>query len=488
MLGSRNKMSTGPVRRPWRFDFSIERSSAVSQETQLIRAIVQEIQRGRLTPGSALPGTRTLADQLGVNRKVLVAVVHELVAQGWLETRPASGTKVAATLPTMPAADAHIGVSRDGASRGSDSSLLVLTDGVPDSRLAPFSELARAYSRALLNVSKTAIGYCDAAGEEPLREVLSEFVNQARGLSTTRDDVFLTRGSQGALSLYALAMLKRGDVVAVESPGYVPAWTAFEFAGARVVHIPLDKHGIRTDVLAKLAQRMGSRLKAVYVTPHHQYPTSISMTPERRMALLQLAEKFGFSILEDDYDYEYNFEGEPLLPLHASGSQRVVYIASLSKLLAPSIRVGYIIAPPSCVRKLHAARTVIERQGDLVLERALVELFEDGTLQRHARKARRVYRERRDHLLQLLGGTPALRSALECTVPSGGLALWLQLRAGTIDELAARARRAKLQIVPGGAYLPKGALHAFRFGFAAHTTAELTRICALLARCVEVWG
>ncbi|MGN6106922.1 MAG: PLP-dependent aminotransferase family protein [Kofleriaceae bacterium] len=475
----------GPVRRPWRFDFALERDGTVSQQTQLARALLHEIQRGRLPPGSMLPGSRTLASQLGVNRKVVVAVVEELVAQGWLETRPASGTRVAASLPRSAVADVELAPPRMASGARRDASLVAITDGLPDPRLAPIPELSRAYARALRSLSRTAAGYGDAAGDPTLRDVLSSFVNQARGLSTTSDEIFLARGAQGALGLYALAMLRPGDVVAAEAPGYAPAWRAFELAGAKVVHIPVDGDGLRTDLLEQMARKRSGRLKAVYVTPHHQYPTSVSMAPERRMKLLQLAERFGFTVLEDDYDYEYHFEGDPLLPLHATGgSKHVVYIASLAKLLAPTVRLGYLVASDECIRKLRETRTVLERQGDTVLERSIAELFEDGTIQRHARRARRTYKARRDHVLARLRTTPSLRDAFEYVVPAGGLALWLTLRRGTAESLVARARDERLLIAPGSTHLPEGRLDALRFGFASHDTDELSRICDALARCV----
>jgi GntR family transcriptional regulator / MocR family aminotransferase len=486
MTGSRKEMGTGPVRRPWRFDFVLDRDKTLSQQTQLTRALLQEIQRGRLPPGAMLPGSRTLAEQLGVNRKVVVAAIEELVEQGWLETRPAAGTRVAPSLPRLAVADVELNPpSKAGAARR-DTALVSMTDGLPDPRLAPFPELARAYARALRALSRTPSGYGDAAGDPRLREVLSDFVNQARGLSTASDEVFLTRGSQGALGLWALAMLAPGDVVAAEVPGYAPAWRAFEFARAEVVHIPVDGDGLRTDLLEETARRLSGRLKALYVTPHHQYPTSVAMAPQRRMHLLQLAERFGFTVIEDDYDYEYHFDGAPLLPLHATGgSKHVVYIASLSKLLAPAVRVGYLVASSECIRRLGETRTVLERQGDAVLERALTELFEDGTIQRHARRARRVYKERRDHLLERLRSTPSLRDFFAYSVPSGGLALWLTLRRSSVDTLVERARGEQLLIAPGSTHLPQGRLDAFRFGFAAHDENELSRICEALARCVD---
>lgn len=470
--------------RPWRFDFTLDEDTKLSRQTQLTRALISEIQRGRLLPGAELPGSRTLAAQIKVNRKVVVAAVDELVGQGWLESLPARGVRVAERLPTLAVADVQR--SRPQRVQPTRSKIITVNDGVPDSRIAPLDELSRAHRRALKSLGRSGLGYGDAAGDPVLREVLSNFVNQARGLSCTADQVVLTRGSQGALSLFALAMLKPGDAVAVETPGYAPAWRAFESVGARVVHVPVDGDGLRADELEKCAKALRGRLKAVYVTPHHQYPTSVSLSAGRRMHLLQLAQRFDFRIIEDDYDYEYHFDGAPLLPMAATplSAHRVVYVASLSKLLAPAIRLGYVVACDEVSARLKATREVVDRQGDIVLERAIADLFDEGIVQRHARRARRLYRERRDHLLREMTACPALANTFELVAPSGGLAFWLRLRRGTIEPIARRALAAGVQLTPGSAHVPEGTLAAFRFGFAAYTPAELTRICDVLSAAV----
>jgi len=483
-MGSRIASSQGPASKPWRFELVLDQRG-VPRRTQLSRALIQEVQRGRLLPGALLPGSRTLATQLKVNRKVVVAAMEELCAQGWLEALPARGMRVAEHLPMLAVADAE-GLRRAPVPpkpRPSELPSSIIDDGAPDTRIAPTDELARAHRRALRALSRGGLGYADPAGDPVLREVLSSFVNQARGLSCTPGQVVLTRGSQGALSLYALAMLGAGDVVAVESPGYTPAWRAFELAGAEVIHIPVDESGLDTAALEARARALRGRLKAAYVTPHHQYPTSVSLSAERRMHLQQIAERFDLTIIEDDYDYEYHFDGAPLLPLSAAprSAHRCVYVASLSKLLAPAIRLGYIVASEPVVARLRQARDVLDRQGDVVLERAISELFEDGVIQRHARRARRLYRARRDHLLGQLQTRAALARAFECSVPSGGLALWLRLRRGAVEPMAWRARGLGVHITPGSAHLHQGHVAAFRFGFAAYTPDELSQICDVLA-------
>ncbi len=475
-------MSDDPASRPWRFDLQLDGDRSVPLRTQLSRALIREIQRGRLPPGATLPGSRTLAAQLKVNRKVVVAAVEELVGQGWLQTLRARAVQVATHLPTLAVADVE---SRAVPVVKPTRTALKVDDGIPDARIAPLDELSRAHRRALRSLSRGGLGYGDPAGDVVLREVLAGFVNQARGLTCTPERVVLTRGSQGALSLYALAMLRAGDIVAVESPGYAQGWKAFELVGAKLVHIPVDESGLRTDVLEERARALRGRLKAVYVTPHHQYPTSVSLSADRRMHLQQLADRYQLAIVEDDYDYEYHFEGAPLLPLAASprGAHHYVYIGSLSKLIAPAIRLGYMVACDDTAPRLKQTREVLDRQGDVVLERAVAELFQEGVVQRHARRARRIYGERRDHLVEALRAHPNLARKYVYELPSGGLALWLTLRGGSIEAVARRANAAGVLLTPGSAHLPQGKLDAFRFGFAAHTPEELDRICAVLDAC-----
>ncbi|WP_075010879.1 PLP-dependent aminotransferase family protein [Stigmatella aurantiaca] len=477
-------MTRGPVARPWRLDLPLEPASATPLYRQLVQAIVRDIRRGRLRPGDALPGTRTLAEKLGITRKVVVTALDELVSQGWLVSQPARGTFVSPALPAHAVADAE--PRRADVRQGPVETrppVLTLNDGSPDARLAPLEALARAYRRALLRLSRKGLGYGDARGDEVLREVLSSFLNQARGLSSRPEQLVITRGSQMALLLAGKALVRPGEAIAVESPGYTPAWDAFRFVGAELCPVPVDHEGLRIDALERVLAR--GRVRAVYTTPHHQYPTTVSLSAARRLALLSLAAKHGFTIIEDDYDYEYYYASRPLLPMASTGElQRVVYIGSLSKLLAPGIRVGYLVANEQILEKAVEARATLDRQGDPALERAVAELLEDGELQRHARKARRVYEGRRDHLVSRLRAHRHLRELLEFDVPSGGLALWLRAREGVdVEAWSRRAAGQGLLFTPGSAHgAERLARQGFRAGYAALEPRELDAAVTLLGK------
>jgi GntR family transcriptional regulator / MocR family aminotransferase len=454
----------------------------------LASSILREIERGRLKPGDALPGTRALANSLGIHRNTVDSAYQELVLQGWLVAEPSRGTFVARDLPEDPPPSGMAGKSRTpethGARMPATPPLLTISDGVPDPRLMPRAELARAFRRALAAPSFLAApGYGDMLGNELLRAALSDYLADERGLTIAADDILVTRGSQMALFLTARTVAGPGQTVAVETPGYPLAWSAFRAAGARVVGIPVDADGISTDHLAALAKR-DSSLRAVYITPHHQYPTTVTLSSSRRPTLMDIARQRAITVIEDDYDHDYRFDGRPVLPLVARSSSdlEIIYIGSLSKLLAPGIRLGYVVAAPHRLQQMAAMRAVIDRQGDVPLEYALAQLIADGDLRRHAHKARRVYRARRDILAAEIRDRLADRLAF--TLPAGGLALWLRLTAGEDRAWAERAARCGLGLMPGSAFAldPERAVQAFRFGFANLDAAELRRAVELLFR------
>jgi GntR family transcriptional regulator/MocR family aminotransferase len=232
-----------------------------------------------------------------------------------------------------------------------------------------------------------------------------------------------------------------------------------------------------------LAKRQPA-LKAVYLTPHHQYPTTVTLGAGRRLKLLELARRHGLTILEDDYDQEYRFDGRPVLPIAARAEADVsaVYIGSLSKLLAPGIRIGYAVAKPAILHRMANLREAIDRQGDLPLEQALADLIDDGTLRRHARKARRIYQARRDCLAEELDRK--LGQAVSFTLPAGGLALWLRLDpAVSAEAWAERVAAVGLTVMPGIRFAldTARAPEAFRIGYASLDEASLRRAVGLLA-------
>jgi GntR family transcriptional regulator / MocR family aminotransferase len=466
---------------------------------RIARGVADDVRRGRLRSGDALPGTRVLADALGVNRNTVVAAYRELAAEGWATARPGGGTYVAESMPEPRPRAAARALHPESVARAPHFALsasappalaapypkgtLVMAGGVPDVRLLPVDLVARALRRALTaRGAHDALGYGDPRGDPRLRAAIADLVREVRGVPARPEQVLVTRGSQMALGLVARALAGAAGAIAVEAIGYPSAWEAFRSAGARLVPIPVDARGLDVDVLAAAARR--ERLHAVYVTPHHQYPTTVTLAPGRRTALLDLARRERFALIEDDYDHELHYEGRPVLPLASADVHgSVVYVGTLSKVLAPGLRLGYVVAPTPLIERLARERFVVDRQGDHIGERAAAELIEDGTVMRHVRRMRRVYAGRRDRLVELLES--ALGDRVEVTRPSGGLALWMRVRAApsTVVEWEEQALAHGVAFVAGERLaFDRRPLPFARLGFAPLDDGEAREAVTRLSR------
>ena len=462
---------------------------------QIARAIAEDIRRGRLPAQARLPGSRELAKRLGAHRNTVLAAYAELEQEGWIRSERARGTFVAPVLPELrprgfgkrPATLAKTSLPRAlerpalevDARRELPPWVLQLLGGAPDRRLMPREALARAYRRAL-RVEPRTLDYGSSRGHPRLVLALRELLATVRGVVASGEELVVTRGSQMALHLAARALCRPGDLIAVEALGYPPAWQALRLGGAELLSVGIDRSGIRVDELERILQ--SKRLRAVYVTPHHQYPTTVTMSAARRLELLALAERHGFLIIEDDYDHEFHWQGRPVLPLASFDPARsVVYVGTLSKILAPGLRIGYLVARAEIVERVLRLREVIDRQGDHCVERAVAELLEDGELDRHAKRVRRAYLERREALAESLRSE--LGDALSFEVPPGGLAFWARARlAMGVERFAERALARGVALQQGRPFAFDGRPREFlRIGFPAHTPAELRRAVRVLA-------
>lgn len=481
------------------FSFAIDPDSEHPVYAQLARAVVDDVLRGRLRPGDALPGSRTLAETLGVHRNTVLSAWGELTAEGWITARPGGGTFVAPSLPDhaprrfsarAPVAAAmpdRVGFTLPEAPPAWDDpwdvprGALVLASGMPDLRLVPAEAIARALRRALLQHRGAALGYGDAQGHPRLRAALAAMLASHRGLPVTARDVVVTEGSQMGLDLVARALLRPGDVVAVEALGYPPAWSTFAQTGARLVGVAVDRGGLSVEALEALLAK--ERVRMIYVTPHHQYPTTVTLSAERRLALLELARKHRVAVVEDDYDHEFHYEGRPVLPLASADVHGVVlHVGTLSKVLAPGLRVGYVAAPAPVRERLVSLRQHAVRQGVSAMEMAVAELLEEGELQRHARRMRRVYARRREVLRTALA--ESLGGALTVQPSGGGMALWARAARGfDLEGWAVRCREAGVWFATGRRFAFDGrARAAVRTGFASSTEAELREAVRRMAR------
>jgi GntR family transcriptional regulator/MocR family aminotransferase len=490
--------------RGWSLALDLDAASGADHDEPLFlriaRAISADIRRGRLGPDARLPGSRALAASLGVHRNTVLAAYRELFAEGWIEARHGQGTFVSSALREAdPLAakrvqrnDARV-PDRVGFPFSATPALasypqyakgvLRMLGGVPDLRLVPREAFARA-QRRVLRRSPESLGYGDPAGHPRLRAALAGMLRSTRGLVIDAQDVLVTRGSQMALALAARVLVTPGDVVVVEALGYSPAIAAIAQAGAKIVPIGVDAHGLRVPLLAALCER--ERVRAVYVTPHHQYPTTVQLAPARRLELMALAARARFAVLEDDYDHEFHYEGRPLLPLaSADPASHVIYVGTLSKVFAPGVRLGYAVAPRPVLLEMLRQRFYFDRQGDHASECAIAELIEDGELQRHTRRTRRIYQLRRNCCAALL--EQQLGAALSFRVPNGGMALWARVAAHVdVDRLAVLAEQEGVIIQAGRQFRWDGkACPYIRVGYAGLDEAELAEAVRRLKRAID---
>lgn len=481
---------------PWKSLIPIDRQSPKSVFLQIAESVVNVIRSGHLKAGERLPGSRQMASLLKINRKTVLLAYDELLAQGWIISRASKGTFVTENLPFLQArawsqlptsAPAKSGFSWDIpdylTAPLAFSFPLSFDDGLPDIRLAPIEELARAYSRHLRSLwDQRRLSYSDALGHLHLRTVLAKELNNTRGLNITPNHIMITRGSQMAIFLAARVVLSsQGGTIVMTHPGYRTGGLNFRYAGAQVITIPVDEDGLVVSELEKICRQQTVHL--VYVTPHHHYPTTVMLSPQRRMELLQLAEKYNFAILEDDYDYDFHYTNSPVLPLASGDHQkRVLYIGSFSKNISPAIRMGYLIAAPELIRELPKIRRLIDRQGDMVMEAAIADLIEGGIVRRYLKKALKQYRQRRDACCELL--QTELSDYLHFEKPAGGLAIWAKFHPEIdLPKLSQRMERKQVYLSNGKFYAPEE--NAIRMGFACMTETEMVSAITILKRSIQ---
>jgi GntR family transcriptional regulator/MocR family aminotransferase len=374
---------------------------------RLYRQLTAAILGGRLHPGDALPPSRELAAQLQISRSTVTLVYERLGAEGYCSARVGAGTFVSDEARRVPGAAArpawHSAFPVPDAGREAVPPAYDFRVGVPDAALFPLAAWRRHLTREFDTQLARGAFYPDAAGPGLLREGIAHHLGIARSVSVAADNVVLTAGAQQAIDLLARVLLRPGDVVALEEPGYPPVRRALAAHGVRIVTMPVDAEGADP-------RRLPARTRLVYVTPSHQFPTGVVMSRARRLQLLDWAATRGAIIIEDDYDSEYRFFDRPLEPLHVLDADGVVaYVGTFSKALLPALRIGYVIPPSDLVPGLRAARAAADGNGDAITQGALGRLMESGEFAAHMRRARRTYRTRHRILIENLEGDDRLR-------------------------------------------------------------------------------
>lgn len=469
---------------------------------QFVDGVIKLIKDGVIQKGDPMPGTRSMAAMIKIHRKTVIASYNELIAQGWLYAVAKYGHYIAKELPKGGVKE--WGVPANGYTSGSKmkspflkiettkefhphsyalNPSLIVDDGHPDHRLAPMQLLNREYLRRLKqqHVSKKP-AITLAPGSLKLRETMTGYLAQTRGIQADLPNILITHGAQMSIYIAASLLLQRGSYIIVGEPGYHVANYVFEFLGANIIRIPADRDGIDDELVRAACEQY--KISALYLIPHHHYPTTVTLSPERRSSILNIAEQYNFSIIEDDYDYGFQFGSSPYLPLASIHPDRVIYVGSFSKSLSTSIRIGFMVAASDFIEQAIYLRKIIELKGDNIMEDSLAALIEGGDLSRHLKKVNKIFGHRRDYLCASL--EEKLKDVVSFAKPEGGLALWTVFNPKyPLKNISLKASKMGLFINDGQTFDNADTRYnALRFGFASTNETEIDNITDIIVRCL----
>ena len=415
-------------------------------QRQLLQRLKQSILDGRLPPGSRLPASRTLAEQLAISRNTVLLAYAQLSAEGYVRA-DRQGTRVA-PLPSAPdtgalpppCAPAAQRVARFAPSAPHAEPGMALRPGTPALSHFPLGAWRRTLDRALRDMPNATLGYGDPAGEPALRQAIAQHLAVSRGVRCHAGQVVITEGAQEALALCVRLLGNQGDTAWVEDPGYRGAKAAFQAGDLRIVPVRVDAQGLAAP--AALWRARPPRL--IYTTPSHQYPTGAVLSAARRLELLEHARRAGAWIIEDDYDSEFRHHGEPIPAMQGLADDApVLYIGTFSKTMFPALRIGFLVLPPALAQSLRTAVDELLRGGHRHEQLALAAFIDSGQFARHLGRMRRLYRDRQQALRAALARH--LRVQHEVLGGHGGLHLAVRLPPECDDRaVAAAARRAGL--------------------------------------------
>jgi GntR family transcriptional regulator/MocR family aminotransferase len=455
---------------------------------------------GRLKPGTRMPSTRSLGAQYSLSRGTVVVAFDQLQAEGYTRTEVGSGTYVASGVP-----DAFLSPTRKPATVALPSSkaafpkrtkeFLKGVEVLPASHtigkafrtyepaidLFPVDLWARVASRVLRRAPRSLYGHGAAAGYQPLRRAIAEYVGASRGVHCSAEQIIVTSGTQQALDLIGRFLLATGDRVWMEDPGYSGALQTLRTSGARIVPIPVDEDGL----IVSAGRRLASKAKLAYVTPANQFPMGVTMSADRRLDLLRWATNANAWIIEDDYDAEYRYSGRPVAALQALDSSGcVIYVGTFTKMLFNALRLGFMVLPERLVEAFASARTFVDRHPPTLDQAILAEFITEGHFGHHLRRMRQIYAERievlktaaDEHLDGLVGLVDVVRAGAGVRT-LGWLKTWK-----SDHDAAQQARKFGLEVEPLSLFTTKyNRPPALMLGFASCTSAELRRGVSLLA-------
>lgn len=458
------------------------------------------ISSGGLPPDTRLPAIRRLAEDLGVNRITVETAYAELESQGLVIARAGSGTYVLAPSALPVAADRDDerpwplwqqemqarGVPLDESTpeASAEASAISFAGGIGDPRLFPVEPFRKSLQTVLRRDGVEALEYGAPRGYAPLRSTIAHIL-ASQGLRTSPENILITAGSQQALALIAQLLLRPGATILTESPTYAWALDLFRALGHTTIGIPVDDRGMQVDRLEALLQQHHPRL--LYTIPNFQNPTGSCLSNPRRHELIALADRYNVPILEDDFvgDLRYDGRAWPALKALDPGG-RVLYVSTFSKMLMPGLRAGFLVADGPVLDGLAELKRLNDLATSSLVQRALQEYVTVGRYQAHLRRSCRIYRRRRDAMMEAIGRY--LPAKVKVHPVQGGLFLWLRLPVGVSSvRLRSGAREEGVDFMPGGTYFPGNSSDErwFRLNFAAQPEENIDEGIRRLARAVE---
>ncbi len=469
---------------------AIDRKAPNALHRQIYDAYRVAVVDGILRPGERIPSSRELASELGVSRFPIVNAYAQLIAEGYFESRAGSGTVISTSLPERFTVSQPVG-ARSATPRLGSRTIARHTSALPLFKKPPWLSHPGAFAvgqvaldqfpiklwsnlvaRGCRDLGVDSMGYGSQMGSMFLREMIANYLRTARSVRCGPEQVMIVSGSQQALDISGRVLLDPGSSVWVEEPGYQFARDVLTLSGCHLVPVPVDREGL--DVAAGI--KLCRRARAAIVTPSHQFPLGMTMSAARRFQLLDWAKSTGSWIIEDDYDSEFRYESSPIASLQGLDTDAsVIYIGTFSKVLFPSLRLGYVVIPPDLVDRFVTIRRAMDFGAPTFHQEVLANFISEGHFARHIRRMRVLYQERRTALVVSLARE--LGPLVEVIGDEAGLQLAVTLSSATCDwEIAERAARQNLSIWPlSTSYLGEATYTGFILGFGNTPVPEIPR-------------
>ncbi|WP_288955572.1 PLP-dependent aminotransferase family protein [uncultured Polaribacter sp.] len=489
-------MSNSPVENLLKQLIAFDKKLSQPIYIQVSQQIISAIQLKYINKGTALPGTRKLSNLLRIHRNTAVAIYEELASQGWVEIIPNKGTYVLevdekpikitsekvyydttyATTTGFPFQKSfHLASTAQ-----LTNATYTINDGKPDLRLHPVHEFTRWYSAAMKR--KNLIKKWNRPTEfsqSLFKKQLCNYLNATRGFNIRPNNLMSTRSTEMSLYIVSQLLIKSNDVILVGQLSNYASNMIFQQADANIKTIPVDDEGLDVNYIKNNFTK--ESIRCVYVCAQRDYPTLATLSIKRRLALVELAKEYGFAIIEDDYDYDFQFDGSAILPMaSADADGMVIYLGKLGQSLFPSFQTGFVIAPKNLIAEANNYLQLLDNQGDLIQEQMLSELIHEGEIYRLKKKNIIIYKQRRDFVCKLL--TKYFAKIASWKIPSGGLAIWI-----TFSPKIALVKLAK-EAEKNDLFLPKTILYqdketcAIRFGFGHLNLEEIESVIRKLKK------